>query len=325
MSIGGATYDVFVRLNHDAVHPSEDDRFFSLSLGEKIRVREVIETCGGGGNNTAIGLARLGCDARMAGVVGSDQWGTALVRNFEKEGVCTDCLTIVEDETTSFSIILSAASGERVILYDPGTNDHLHDTTFDRQEAASMDWVILNHIQQSTSVIEDDLIAMLAAPLPRLTWNPGGFQIATGIANPGIASLLKNTDLLVLNREEALHFSGQSTVDDALRKLLSTGAARVCITDGRRGSTVSDGKMIYRCPVLEGIDVVDTTGAGDAFCTGVTWGLLQGWDLPIALRTGTINSASVVGAIGAQAGLLTDIEMIRRLEATEIRVDAVTL
>ncbi|TSC98729.1 MAG: hypothetical protein Greene101449_862, partial [Candidatus Peregrinibacteria bacterium Greene1014_49] len=67
---------------------------------------------------------------------------------------------------------------------------------------------------------------------------------------------------------------------------------------------------------------IDTTGAGDAFTTGVTWALLTGLTLPDALIAGTINSGSVVGAIGAQAGLLTDIEMRARMKSTSLSVSS---
>ena len=71
--------------------------------------------------------------------------------------------------------------------------------------------------------------------------------------------------------------------------------------------------------MLENIDIVDTTGAGDAFGTGVTWGLMEGLILPEALKTGSINAASVVASIGAQTALLTDIEI--RLRLTECSLD----
>lgn len=323
MSIGGATYDVFMRLKHDIVASCSGTDAFTLPLGEKIRVEEVIETCGGGASNTSVGLARLGCHAGFSGVVGDDQWGDKLRQNLEAEGVDTSCMTIVEGEVSSFSLILSASSGERVILYDPGTNDHLHDVTFDREGAADVDWVYLNHIQASSCVIEDDLIDILTqAGSPKLTWNPGGCQIDAGIEMKNNCTLLSHTDLLLLNKGEALKFSKTDTVEAALRTLLGKGARNVCITDGANGTIASDGTHVYRCPVLAGEDVVDTTGAGDAFGTGATWALLQGERLPEALRAGTINAAGVVRAIGAQAGLLTDIEMRSRLSTVQLDVEA---
>lgn len=322
MSIGGATYDLFVRIPHEKVHGDEKSPFFTLPLGDKIRVQDVLETCGGGASNTSVGLSRLGCDASISSVVGADQWGDKLIQNFQKEGVDTASLTIVEKETTSFSLILSGSSGERVILYEPGTNEHLHDAIFDRAAAAEVDWMVLNHIQEQACVIEDDLVEILKKKKVRLTWNPGGCQIDAGIVSENNRLLLSHTALLVLNKEEALKFTGAEEISEALNRLLSCHVQYVCITDGSRGTVATDGQKLYRCPVDPSAKVIDTTGAGDAFTTGVTWALLRGLALPESLVAGTINSGSVVGAIGAQAGLLTDIDMRTRMKSTSISVSS---
>lgn len=322
ISIGGATYDIFVRLDRSTVEACCGENAITLPLGDKIRVQDVIETCGGGASNTSVGLSRLGCESGFCGVVGDDQWGEKLRLNLEKEGVDTSCVTIVENEVSSFSIILSASSGERVILYDPGTNGHLHDATFDRERAGEMDWVYLNHIQEQSCVIEDDIISLLAREGgPSLTWNPGGCQIDLGIEAPQNRKLLAHTDLLQLNQREALTFTKTNTVGDAVKILLEKGVQNVLVTDGKNGTIASDGKELYHCPIVEDNEVTDTTGAGDAFGTGATWALLTGNTLPEALRAGTMNAASVVSAIGAQAGLLTETEMRSRLKETKLTVD----
>jgi len=318
LSIGGATYDLFVRLPKGAVAECNSADSFALPLGAKIRVENLIETCGGGASNTSVGLARLGCSACYEGVLSADQWGEKLMQNLQKEGVDTSCVTVVEDEVSSYSIILSGKSGERVILYEPGTNKHLHDANFDKEMLSSVDWVFLNHIQEGSCVIQDDIAEMLSSEgAPCLTWNPGGCQIDAGLQ--AHAELLKHTDLLILNKEEALKFTKTEEVDAAIRALIQSGVANICITDGGNETVASDGTNIYACPVLENIDIVDTTGAGDAFGTGVTWGLMEGLILPEALKTGSINAASVVASIGAQTALLTDIEI--RLRLTECSLD----
>ncbi len=314
LSIGGATFDLFVHTECPLT---------AITPGCKVPVRDVTEACGGGASNTAVGLRRLGCDAAFSGIVGSDQWGEALLQNLRREGVYTDTLTQVEGETTSFSIIVNIQGGERIIFYTPGTNAHLHDTTFDRTYASSVDWIYLNHLNDASCMIEDDLIAVLAAPNgPRLTWNPGGNQIAHGIDRAENRALLAHTDLLLLNREEALAFSGQVTLGNAFRQLHALGPHIVAITDGANGATAFDGASYHFCPALPSRQIIDTTGAGDAFGTAMTYGLISGWDLPNCLRAGTINAASVLSHIGAERGLLTDTEMQRRLSSVHLDVEA---
>jgi len=326
VSIGGATYDLFVRTKEDLVHKDEDMKSIALPLGAKVQVQEVLETCGGGASNSSVGLARLGCDAGFCGVIGSDQWGEKLLENLKKEGVNTDCATVVENEVSSFSIILSTGSGERVILYTPGTNVHLHDSNFNKEVIAQVNWVYLNHIQEDSCIIQDDIIEMLANEKePRFTWNPGGCQLDEGLDAPNNKNLLSHTDLVILNDREAMQFTKTESTEDAIAVMLKVGAKNVCITQGKEGAIASDGKSFFRCPCLPDIDVVDTTGAGDAFGTGVTWALLIGEDLPTAVKAGTINAASVVSAIGAQAGLLTDTEIKKRLTQTNLAVTVQTL
>ncbi|MBU0767081.1 carbohydrate kinase family protein [Patescibacteria group bacterium] len=322
MSIGGATYDLFVRTTEDLIHECDTKKSIALPLGSKVRVEEVIETCGGGASNSSVGLARLGCSAGFCGVISSDQWGEKLLENLKKEGVNIDCATIVENEISSFSIILSTENGERVILYTPGTNVHLHDANFNKDVIGKMNWVYLNHIQEDSCVIQDDIIEMLANEKePRFTWNPGGCQLDEGLSAPNNKNLLSHTDLVLLNNEEALQFTKTDSIDDAIRTMLSIGAKNVCITQGKEGTIASDGKNLYHCPAIIDATVIDTTGAGDAFGTGATWALLNGEDLLTAVKAGTINATSVVGAIGAQAGLLTDTEIKEKLAQTNLAVN----
>lgn len=320
VSIGAAAYDLFIRTG-DALKADMEHQALLLPVGGKIRIQEVIETCGGGAANTSVGLRRLGCVTGFCGVTGSDQWGQRILENFAKEGVDPSPATVVEGETSSFSVILNTSTGERVILYATGANAHLHDANFDKDAVAAADWVFFNHIHESSCIIQDDLIEVLRANRTTgLSWNPGGRQLKQGMHGTDNAGLLARTTLLFLNKEEALAFTGKATVESAIKALLTAGVSMPCVSDGKHGCTASDGRNMYYCPVIPNATVVDTTGAGDAFGTGATWAILQGFDLPTALKTGTINATSVLSQFGAQAGLLTDIDMRQRMESTTLSV-----
>lgn len=322
VSIGGLTYDLFVDVDHDVVTAEDGSHGFQLPLGSKIPVRRVVSGCGGGAANTAVGLSRLGCTAACAGVVGSDQWGEAMLKNLQSEGVDVHGITVVEQEPSSFSIVLLAANGERVILNEPGTNAHLHDVTFDREQAAAADWIYFNHLHRASLTIEDDIVTILKAAVhPRLTWNPGGCQIERGLGDATNALIAKNSNLFIVNTEEAIAFTGKKTLPEALRMMMETGTRIACITDGKNGSYATDGTQVHFCPSLP-VDVIDTTGAGDAFGTAMTWAILRGKDLPTSLRAGTINAVSVVGVIGAQPGLLTETQIQSAIEKSALTVES---
>lgn len=318
LSIGGATYDLFLEM--DAGVPLQDD-MIALTVGGKLPVKKVVECTGGGACNTSIGLSRLGLRGGFCGIVGSDQWGEKLLTTLMNERVNVTPATIVEGETSSFSIILTLPSGERTILYAPGVNRHLHDVTFDTDAIDSADILYLNHLSETACAIEDDLIeSVIKHPDIHLTWNPGGCQIAAGIESPNKAAILKQTDVLLLNKEEALMFTQSTETNEAFAKLEKAGVKHICITDGKNGSTGAGQGKRYHCPVLPDVQVVETTGAGDAFGIGVTWAIVTGHSLQDALIAGTLNAASVVSQIGAQAGLLTATQMQERLSRCPIRV-----
>lgn len=324
LSIGGCTYDLFIQTQHLQTEVRNNEEFFCIRTGDKIPISGITETCGGGANNTSVGLSRLGLASHYCGVIASDQWGQYLLQNFTNERVNTTGVTIVENEVSSFSLILSSQSGERTILYTPGSNTHMHDALFPVEQCETMDWIYYNHIPEKTCIIHDDVTRIVSMHHKKITWNPGGYLLTLGYKDSLIAPLLAHTTILQLNKEEAMRFTGTNNKFDALRLLLQSGVEIVCITDGIHGTIASDGQKIYTCAIIES-NTIDTTGAGDAFGVGVTWAISQNLDLPIALKAGSINAASVVQYIGAQAGLLTDIEMRHALKHTNVQVVEETL
>ncbi len=320
VSIGGATIDLFVRLKEDTEKNVVKNNAFILPLGEKLSLRSAQEFCGGGASNTSVGLARLGCTSRFIGILASDSWGELQKTTLEREHVSTEHAVIVEGETSGFSLILLPANGERTILTHSGVNSHLHDATFDLQALKDTDAIYLNHLCEAACSIEDD-IAISISTLPCfVTWNPGGCQIHAGMDEPKKRALLANTDLLLLNKEEALKFTNTQDERTAIRRLLDAGVANICVTDGAKGVLATDGTTLYHCPSTE-TTVLDATGAGDAFGVGVSWGLLHGKSLPDSLIAGTLNAVSVVGVLGAQGGLLTKNQLQDRLQQTSLQVN----
>ena len=309
LSVGGAAYDLFVRVE-PTVTEKNGHEVIELPVGSKVQINDVHETCGGGAANTSTGLQRLGLSARFCGIVGSDKWGERMLETLRAEGIDTTGATMIDDEMTGFSVILLLPNGERTILHHAGTNSHLHDVTFDRDALKMVDAVYLNRLSDDACVIQDDIVGMLInRPQLHLTWNPGGCQITEGMRHKDAAALLKVTNLLLLNKEEAMTFTGASDIRSALKMLIDAGAQHVIITDGKEGAYGAEHTGITHMGSRTDITPIDTTGAGDAFGSAATWALLTGHPLPFALKAGTLNAASVVCAIGAQAGLLTDTEI----------------
>ena len=91
------------------------------------------------------------------------------------------------------------------------------------------------------------------------------------------------------------------------------GAKNVVITDGENGAYVeSEKNEAYHLGIIK-TEIVEKTGAGDAFSAGFLAAIIYGLGIPEAMTWGTINSASVIGKIGSQEGLLTKLEMEKKL------------
>jgi sugar/nucleoside kinase (ribokinase family) len=150
-----------------------------------------------------------------------------------------------------------------------------------------------------------------------LVFNPGSRQIHEGRETEH--HVLKCTNILILNKEEGEHLIHKKDIPnspdnreylvDLMQKLQKLGPQTIIMTNGRHGSYALDEKHeVFYQEIFPG-EVVERTGAGDAFSTGFLAAAIHGECLPNSMQWGAINATSVVGKIGAQAGLLKTDEM----------------
>ena len=116
--------------------------------------------------------------------------------------------------------------------------------------------------------------------------------------------MLRNLDVLVLNKEEALALLNKNAGIPALLKQLSALVRIPVITDGKNGAFATDGTLLYSLKPRS-IKVVETTGAGDAFGSGFVAGQMLGKNIPESLRLGQAQAEGVLSAIGAKNRLFT--------------------
>jgi ribokinase len=138
-----------------------------------------------------------------------------------------------------------------------------------------------------------------------LCFQPGSYQLKAGPQEA--ATLLKRTEVFACNLEEAKQYLGHKAgtpPERLLTELRALGPRIAVITDGRNGAYASDGDGVWHLDVIQDIQRVDTTGAGDAFCSGFVGALGRGLSLGEALRWGQGESSSVIQYFGAQPGLL---------------------
>ena len=256
---------------------------------------------GGKGANQAVQLARLGLEAYMVGRVGNDVFADQLISSLTEAGVRTDYLIQDESAGTGKGWVLVDKAGDNYIIVIPEANM--------KWQASELE--PLGQLIAGASVV----LAQLEIPVPvveTIIQQAAQAQVMT-VLNPSPAfalpaSLFRQVDVLVLNRNEADFYLGAndndagSVIDKARKLLQKTGVGTVVLTLGEDGVVAVDEKQTYEFPAYS-VSVVDVTAAGDSFCSSLVYGLTIGESLHTALQFACASGAIAVSRQGAQPSL----------------------
>ena len=264
--------------------------------GEEVRVDEVSEQPGGSAANTIAGLARLGVEAGFIGRVGDDVDGARLRMELEKEGVDTQGIGIAPGRT-GIATVLVDRSGERTMYVYPGVNDELGITPENRSYAKSAKWLHLSSfVGEDPFEMQKNILRGLRC---KISFAPGMLYAQKGI--DALQELIAQAEIVFLNRDEIEMLTGLGYRDGAER-LNEIGAAVVVVTLGSDGCYIRTPSAETAVPGYAA-KVVDTTGAGDAFCAGFLCGRLNGRPFDECGRMGNRVAARCVESVGARTGL----------------------
>jgi ribokinase len=293
--VGSINEDVMLRIGR-RIHP-----------GETVTARRVERRPGGKGANQAAAAAAAGAEVAMLGAVGDDPAGIRMVQDLRRRGVNTESVRTVNGVSTGTAYITVTPDGENTIVLDQGANEFV--------DAAAVEaaWPALPPASVLLSLLEIPLAGVTAAV--RLAAQKGIRPVVTLTpAQPVPGELLHGLDPLLVNEHEAayvLHtgeLGGQ--VLDAARELLRLGPKSAVVTAGAAGAAVADGTTARLLPAVPVAEVVDTTGAGDAFAGALAAALGRGADLDAAVATGLRAGAEAVQRAGARLAP-ADYEVVR--------------
>ena len=260
-------------------------------------VDEIMMSAAGTAGGTATILRKLGASVQSFGAVGKDPLGDTLVGLLAAAGVDTTHLVRRGAVQTSASVLPVRPNGDRPAWHCVGANGvytvddvdleaiaaathlHLGGPEFLGGEAAAK---VLSHAQANGVVTSVDMLAPGEPSM--LEW---------------VEAALPHTDYFLPNDEQLLGLTGASSLEEAARVIVGKGAGCVAVTRGAEGALVVTAEQTIAVPAFE-VEVVDTTGCGDAFSAGFLRGLAAGKDLEAA---GVLGSATA--ALVAQ-GLTTD-------------------
>lgn len=273
--------------------------------GETVLCAEYVTKPGGKGCNQAVAAARAGGSVAMAGQVGDDAFGRALIDRLASEGVETGRIRR-SGRPTGIACINVDVGGENAIAVASGAN---LDAKADQLagDALGPDTVLV--LQMEVPAVEN------WAAVERVKAAGGRAILNLAPAAPVPRESLAAIDLLIVNEIEARMIAGEfglptGVPEDAARSLAEMADLACVVTLGGQGALAVEAGQIWRVDSMA-IDPVDTTGAGDAF-TGV---LAAAFDvrhpLPEALHRANVGAALACMALGAQESL-PDAEAIAR-------------
>jgi len=306
ISIGDAAVDFFFQIHDAQVEIENGVKELCLRFGDKIPVDKYAQVLGGNSCNNAVGAVRLGLKTAVYINIGTDSLGQFTLEKLKEEGVDTRYVIKNKDMDSNISALITF-KGERTIL------TYRQKFKYDLPELERTKWVYVSSMGQSA--VECNLSSQIENYLERTgasaIYNPGPYELSYGIKK--FSRLLSLTKLLILNKEEAEHVLGEGkNIKSLLTGLLELGTKMAIITDGKNGSYGFDGENFYQLEIFPA-NLVQMTGAGDGYATGVLAAFFHGKTLPEAMRWGAANGASVVEHIGAQTGLLTKKDMEEKL------------
>jgi sugar/nucleoside kinase (ribokinase family) len=311
--VGDVLSDTFIKLLDDKAWTSESDNGLNLTMPFGMKVpfdhADYIPAVGNAAN-AAVSLTRLGHSAGLISNVGNDKGGREIVDALSENGVDSRFVHLNSGKVTNHHYVLWYKD-DRTILINHEHYDY-HWPRFRKTDVPK--WMYLTSIGANTHEYHEEIVHFLDRfPDVKLMFQPGTFHISEGVEV--FKRLYERTEVLVLNREEAVQVTGgnHENLHELLDKMHAIGPKIVVISDGPHGAYFSSEAGRFKMPLYpDPAPPVERTGAGDAFASTLLAGLLHGLSLEDAARWAPINSMNVVQHVGAQSGLLS-VEKIMEL------------
>jgi ribokinase len=258
---------------------------------------------GGGPVATAlVALARWGVSCAFAGVLGDDLFGSMIRESLDAEGVDTRGVLVRKGFDSQFAFIAA----------EPGVSRR---TIFWRRPTGpppSREEIDYEIIRQARVVHTDGLFAEATLAACGAAKEAGvPVVVDAGSMREGMLELAALSDYYLASESFANSLVGENRPLEACENVAELGPRVVGVTLGPEGYVaLVDGQVIER-PAYD-VDAIDTTGCGDVFHAGFTYGVVQGWDVEKSLDFGAWAAAMVSRKLGGRAGIPTREEVFKR-------------
>lgn len=286
-------------------------------LGQEMYVSNFAISAGAG-FNTAATLSRLGLRVGLLCELGNDFFSRFILDEMEKSGICHDFVLTRDYPLRSVSVCLSyegergfvsyaddhhGFGAQKVEMMSPGNS----------QQAGRSVPMLTQSLQQALAVYDVDAVFMYAypamQPLLEVVAAHEGLPIFLDVGwypddlgESSMSAMIKDGTFVMPNEVEAALMTGVQAPEEAAC-LLAEHAQTAIVKMGARGAVACQQGQLTYCAAMPVTEVIDTTGAGDAFNGGFIYGILKGYSLADALRCGTICGGLSTTALSGTAAV----------------------
>ena len=249
----------------------------------------------GGGNvsSGAVASARLGVKTAVAGVVGDDAFGDFCVADFKRHGIDVSHIAVDKGSKTTFVICLAEMEKmSRSILGKGGTIRQLTAQELDRDFITSAKYLHLGHMGPNQ--------------VQAAKWAKESGVIVLDDAGAYNKDTHEHTGLIDVFIASEHYYKGLFDDEDYksnMKKIQARGPQIVIVTLGAKGCVGIDGDNYFEIPAFKGLDIVDTTGAGDVFHGAFICAMNNGWGTEKCARFSSAVSAIKCTRLGGRAAI----------------------
>lgn len=285
--LGSVNYDLMMAVNR---MPKQ---------GETMEGEKYIESVGGKGSNQAAACSKLGMETFLIGRVGQDIHGQIAAETLADYQVDTTYMLVEPQAITGIAMIIASEKDNRIII-NSGANDRvsLAQVKEALKESKEGD-IFLTQFETNLSLVFEAVKYAKTRGLITVV-NPAPAYLIDEDVYPAI-------DYLILNETETEILTGIYPATEQEQRLAgeslsSQGVTNIVITLGEKGSVYLSGERFIYGPAFE-VDVIDTTGSGDAFIAAFIFALANDFQIEKALEFANATGALATTQMGAKAGL----------------------
>ncbi len=301
LCIGDCVIDLFMRVENNYA-TSENGKICFLH-GSKVLVNEIATYVGGNAYNASVGLAKLGVSTSIYSVIGVDEYTQRIEAELTAKKINTIFLQKAEHQPNNVHTVIAFQDERTIFAHHENRVYKLPEIQAENKPKI----IYYTSLGYGFEHIQAELVEYLNQNKETmLIFNPGTIQLKSGVH--GLANILRKTDILILNKEEAqdLVSTTENATIELHKDLQSLGPKLTVITDATEGSSAYDGRSLETTGIYDdNRQLKDKTGAGDAYAAGFVAGIFYKKSLKECLIWGMINSGNKVKETGATNGTCT--------------------